>query len=60
MKKQYLIVYVCRNEATLFEIEKYPRLITDADGIVPFEGLCYDIYEVLEGGALKKIQSANI
>ena len=59
MKKQYLIVYVCRNRTT-FKIEKYPRLITDADGIVPFEGLCYDIYETLEGGALKKIQSANI
>lgn len=56
MKKQYLIVEVSCNEATLFRVEKTPILVTDADGIVPFEGLHYDIYEILKGGMLHQIQ----
>lgn len=55
--KKYLIIQVlaCGRD----NYRKKPLYITDADGIVPFEGLSYDIYEILEGGMLKQIQDGE-
>ena len=58
--KKYLIVEVTIDEwDDHISITKTPLYVLDADGIVPFEGLPYDIYEILEGGTLNLIQDGE-